>query len=117
MLMSKRILISLILGLSAGTAAAGSGEPGTTKFNPTIQLGDGSWLLYRPLPREVQVYDFDFMMARLRSNQTSLGLRYSRSNFFRLDLTLAPLTDRGDYIGPVTDMEIGATRLVLSISF
>ncbi|MEJ2274902.1 MAG: hypothetical protein P8Y01_10080 [Woeseiaceae bacterium] len=115
--MSKRILISLILALSAGTAAAGSGEPGTTKFNPTIKLGDGSWLLYRPLPREVRVYDFDFMMARLRSTQTSLGLRFTRSTHFRLDLTLAPLTDRRDYIGPITDMEIGATRLVLSFTF
>lgn len=115
--MSKRLLISLIFALSAGTAAAGSGEPGTTNFNPTIQLGDGGWLLYRPLPREVQIYDLDFMMGRLRSNQTGLALRFSRSDRFRLDLTLTPLTDRGDYVGPVSDPDIGVTRLVLSFGF
>jgi hypothetical protein len=115
--MSKRILISLILALSAGTAAAGSGEPGTTNFNRTIQLGAGDWMLYRPSPREVQIYDFDFMMARLRSNQTGLGLRFSRSLRFRLDLTMSPLVDRGDYVGPVSDMDLGAMRLVLSFGF
>jgi hypothetical protein len=115
--MSKRILIGLMLALSAGAAAAGSGEPGTTNLNPTMKIGDGSWLLYRPLPREIQVYDFDFMMARLRSNQTALGLRFSRSPHFSLDLTLAPLSNRVDFVGPVSDMDIGATRLVLSFGF
>ena len=31
--------------------------------------------------------------------------------------SLAPLVDKSDYIGPVYDMDIGATRLVLSVSF
>lgn len=117
MLMSKRILMSLLLALSAGTAAAGSGEPGTTNSRPTIELGDGGWLLYRPRPNDAKIYDFDFMMARLRSDQTSLGLRFRLSSQFSLDLTLAPLTDRADYIGPVSDMHVGATRLVLSFGF
>jgi hypothetical protein len=115
--MSKRIMVSLMLALSATTAAAGSGEPGTTKFNPTMKLGDGGWLLYRPLPREVRIYDFDFMMARLRTTETGLCLRFSRSEHFRIDLTLAPLADQGDYAGPVSDMAAGATQLVLSFGF
>ena len=56
-------------------------------------------------------------MDRLRSHQAGLGLRFSPTRQLRFDLTVAPLTDRDDYIGPVYDMNIGATRLVLSISF
>jgi hypothetical protein len=115
--MSNRILIGLILALSAGTAGGESGEPGTTNSNPTVRLGDSDWLVYRPQPRAVQIQDFDYMMANLRSNQAGVGLRFTRSQQFRLDLTLAPLIDRADYVGPVYDMDIGATRLTLSFSF
>jgi hypothetical protein len=115
--MSNRILIGLILALSAGTAGGESGEPGTTNSNPTVRLGDSDWLVYRPQPRAVQIQDFDYMMANLRSNQAGVGLRFTHSQQFRLDLTLAPLIDRADYVGPVYDMDIGATRLTLSFSF
>jgi hypothetical protein len=115
--MSNRILIGLILALSAGTAGGESGEPGTTNSNPTVRLGDSDWLVYRPQPRAVQIQDFDYMMANLRSNQAGVGLRFIRSEQFSLDLTLAPLIDRADYVGPVYDMDIGATRLTLSFSF
>jgi hypothetical protein len=112
--MSNRILLGLLLALCAGTAA---GAPGTTRLNEAIPLGDGPWLLYRPPPREVQMHDPDYMMDRLRCSQTGLGLRFSPTRQLRFDLTLAPLVDKSDYIGPVYDMDIGATRLVLSISF
>jgi hypothetical protein len=65
----------------------------------------------------VQIHDFDYMMANLRSNQVGLGLRFSASGEFRFDLTLAPIVDRADYVGPVYDMDIGATRLSLSWRF
>ena len=116
-LMSKRILISLILVLSAGTAAGESGEPGTTNSHPTLRLGDSDWLLYRPQPRVVKIHDFDYMMSHLRTNQVGLGLRFSASGEFRFDLTLAPIVDRADYVGPVYDMDIGATRVSLSWRF
>lgn len=108
------MLSSLLLALCAGTAA---GAPGTTNFPPTVPLGDSGWSVYRPPPRAAAVHDLDYMMNRLRCDQAGLGLRFSRSGRFRLDLTFAPLTDRYDYIGPVYDMDIGATRLVLSIGF
>jgi hypothetical protein len=57
------------------------------------------------------------MMSRLRSDLAGLGLRFSGSEDFSLDLTLAPLADRGDFIGPVYDMDIGAARLTVSFSF
>ena len=112
--MSNRILLCLFLALSAGTAA---GAPGTTRLNQTIALGDGPWLLYRPPPRVVQIHDLDYMMNRLRCNNAGFGLRFSPTRQLRFDLTVAPLTDSDDYIGPVYDMDIGATRLVLSVSF
>lgn len=112
--MSNRVLFSILLALCAGTAA---GAPGTTNSSPTVRLGDSGWQLYRPPPRAAEVYDLDYMMDRLRCEQTQLGLRFNASTGFRLDLTLAPLSDRYDYIGPVYDMDIGATRLVLSFSF
>ena len=112
--MSNRILLGLLLALCAGTTA---GAPGTTKFDSAIPLGDGPWLLYRPSPREVRMRDPDYMMERLRCHQAGFGLRFSPTRQLRFDLTVAPLTDRDDYVGPVYDMNIGATRLVLSISF
>ena len=115
--MSNRILICLILALSAGTAAGESGEPGTTNSHPTLRLGDSDWLLYRPLAREATLHDPDYMMDHLRSDQAGVGFRFSRWQSFRLDLMLAPLVDRADYIGPVYDTDIGATRLTLSFSF
>ena len=116
-LMSNRILISLILTLFAGTAVGESGESGTTNSNPTIQLGNGDWLLYRPQQREAEVFDFDYFMSHLRSYHAGVGLRFIGSDRFTLDLTMPPLTDYNDYIGPVYDMDIGATRLTVSISF
>ena len=116
-LMSKRLLIGLILALSAGTAAGESGAPGTTNSYPTLRLGDSDWLLYRPQPRVAQIHDFDYLMSNLRTNQVGLGLRLNASREFRLDLTLAPVVDRGDYVGPVYDMDIGATRFSLSWRF
>jgi len=116
-LMSNRILISLILTLFAGTAVGESGESGTTNSHPTLQLGTSDWLLYRPQPREAQIHDLDYMMSRLRADQAGVGLRFSHSQYFRLNLTLSPLTDRDDFIGPVYDMDIGATRLSFTFSF
>ena len=116
-LMFNRILISLILTMSAGTVGAESGETRTTMSNPTVRLGASDWLLYRPQPRQAEVHDLDYMMSHLRSELAGLGLRFSRSENFTLDLTLAPLADRGDFIGPVYDMDIGATRLTVSFSF
>jgi hypothetical protein len=116
-LMSNRILIGLILALSAGTAGGESGESGTTNSHPTLQLGTSDWLLYRPQPREAQIHDLDYMISRLRADQAGVGLRFSHSQYFRLNLTLSPLTDRDDFIGPVYDMDIGATRLSFTFSF
>ena len=116
-LMSNRTLIGLILALSAGTAGGESGESGTTNSNPTLRLGASDWLLYRPQPREAQMHDLDYMMSRLRCDQAGVGLRFNRSKSFSFDLMLAPLTDRNDFIGPVYDMDIGATRLTFSFSF
>ena len=116
-LMSNRILIGLILALSTATAAGESGEPGTTNSHPTLRLADSDWLLYRPLAREATMHDPDYMMDHLRSDQAGIGLRFGGSAHFRLDLALAPLVERADYIGPVYDMDIGATRLTLSFSF
>jgi hypothetical protein len=116
-IMSNRILISLILTLCAGAAAAESGPPATTISNPTLQLGSSDWLLYRPRAREAEIHDLDYMMSRLRCDLAEVGVRFSRSENFRVDLTLAPLTDRRDFIGPVYDMDIGATRLTVSFSF
>ena len=51
------------------------------------------------------------------ADQAGVGLRFSHSQYFRLNLTLSPLTDHDDYIGPVYDMDIGATRLSFTFSF
>ncbi len=115
--MSNRILISLVLTLFAGMAAGESGDSGTTNSNPTVRLGNGDWLLYRPQRREAEIHDLDFLMNRLRCDLSGVGLRFVGSDQFTLDLTMSPLTNGDDFVGPVYDMNIGATRLTFSISF
>jgi hypothetical protein len=82
-----------------------------------MRLGDTSWHLYRPAPRTPRIYDLDYMMDHLRCDLQSYGLRFSKSRKFSLDVTIAPLSDRGDFVGPVYDMDIGAARLLLSFRF
>jgi len=115
--MSKRIGIGLFLWLAACTVQADSLAGDEILSANTMQLGDSSWYLYRPTPRSPEIYDIDYMMERLRGDLQGFALRFSRSGDFALDIRFAPLSDRNDFIGPVYDMEIGATQLVLSFSF
>ncbi len=116
--MSNRVLTGVVAALcSAPVVAQTSAAWASGLENPVVRLGDSAWLLYRPPPREPRFYDLDYMMDRLRCDQAGLGLRFSRSARFTLDLTIAPLADRDDYVGPVYNMDIGAARLVLTFSF
>ena len=56
-------------------------------------------------------------MEHLRSDVPGYSLRFSESLEFAFELKFAPLVDRNDFIGPVYDMDIGATQLVFSFSF
>jgi hypothetical protein len=56
-------------------------------------------------------------MERLRSDLPEYTLRFSDSLEFAVELKFAPLMDSNDFIGPVYDMDIGATRLVFSFKF
>jgi len=111
--MSKRVLIGSFLVLCAGAAAAER----PTDDARTLQLGDSDWILYRPAPRKAAIYDFDYMMDRLRCDQPGLALRFGQPGQLRFDLQVAPLFERNDFVGPVYDMDIGATRLSFSFSF
>ena len=114
--MSKRIWIGLIACLAAASALADTPTPGL-QSQPLMRLGDSSWHLYRPAPRTPRIYDLDYMVDHLRCDVQSYGLRFNNSRHFSLDLTIAPLSDQGDFVGPVYDMDIGATRLLLSFRF
>ena len=108
--MSKRMWIGLLLCLGASAALA---EPPQN----AMRLGDSSWTLYRPDPRSPAIYDLDYFMEHLRSDVPGYTLRFSESLEFAFELKFAPLADHQDFIGPVYDMDIGATRLVFSFSF
>lgn len=115
--MSKRIWIGLLLYLGVSAAYAGSVGHTTLVSQEVLRLGESSWYLYRPLPRSAAIYDLDFMMGRLRCDLPEYALRFSNSLDFAFELKFAPLLDQNDFVGPVYDMDIGATQLVFSIRF
>ena len=116
--MSRRVLIGCFMTLCAGAVAAERpAAPASAEDARTLQLGESDWILYRPVPRRAEIYDFDYMMKHLRSDQPGLALRFGQPGQLRFDLLLAPLFERSDYVGPVCDMDIGATRLTVSFSF
>ena len=111
--MSNRILLGLAMALAATTALAEA--PDTLR--PAIQLGDSDWSLYRPAVTQPATYDIGYLMDGLRCDRPGYALRFKPSAEFSLDLRVSPMTDRNDFVGPVYDMDIGATRLVLSFNF
>lgn len=115
--MSKRIWIGLLLCLGVSASYAGPSDHAAPVPQQSMRLGDSSWYLYRPLPRSVAIYDLDYMMGRLRCDLPEYALRFSDSLDFAVELKVAPLLDRYDFVGPVYDMDIGATQLVFSIRF
>lgn len=115
--MSKRIWIGLLFCLGATTAYAEPGEPASRGLQSEMQLGNSSWFLYRPPRRSPAIYDIDYMLDRLRCDLPGYALRFSDSPDFTFDLKFAPLLDSNDFIGPVYDMNIGATQLVFSFTF
>lgn len=112
--MSKRIWIGLMLCM--GTAVAHA-ELSRDVPQPEMRLGDSSWYLYRPEARSPEIYDIDYLTDRLRCELPGYALRFTDSVDFAFELRFAPLLDQDDFIGPVYDMDIGATQLVFSISF
>lgn len=115
--MSKRMWIGLMTCLGAASALADPPGGAVPESDQAMRLGDSSWYLYRPDPRSPAIYDLDFMVESLRSDVPGYSLRFGDSLDFAFELKFAPLLDSDDFIGPVYDMDIGATRLVFSFSF
>lgn len=115
--MSKRIWIGLFLCFGVSATHAGPAEPATSMSHQSLRLGDSSWYLYRSPPRNAAIYDLDYMMGHLRCDLPEYALRFSESLDFAFEIKFAPLLDRNDFVGPVYDMDIGATQLVISIRF
>ncbi len=111
--MSNRVLLGLALALAAATALAEA--PDTLR--PAIRIGDSDWSLFRPAPTQPATYDIGYLMDGLRCDRPGYALRFEPNAAFSLDLHISPMTGRDDFIGPVYDMDIGATRLVLSFNF
>ena len=56
-------------------------------------------------------------MDRLRCDLPGYALRFGESPDYTFEFRFALLRGRNDFIGPVYDMDIGATRLVFSVNF
>jgi hypothetical protein len=115
--MSKRMWIGLLVCLGGASATAAPPDRAAPDSEHAMRLGDSSWYLYRPDPRSPAIYDFDFMIESLRSDVPGYSLRFSDSLDFVFELKFAPLMDSNDLIGPVYDLDIGATQLVFSFRF
>ncbi len=109
--MSKRMLIGVLLTLSAAAAAD------ETAIDRVLRLGDSHWELYRPAACKQRIYDLGYLTDGLRSVKPGLGLRFRPSHALTVDLRFDPITDRNDVVGPVYDSHLGAAMLTFAIDF
>lgn len=84
---------------------------------PVVLIGDSGWEFFRPACREQTLFDLTYLTSHLRSERAGLGLRFHSSQHLTLDLQIDPFTQTRNLIGPVYDIEIGATMLALRFSF
>ena len=115
--MSKRMWIALLMCLGTSSANAGPVGSEAPAQRPELRLGESSWYLYRPLPRSPAIHDIGYIMDRLRCDLPGYALRFGESPDYTFEFRFALLRGRNDFIGPVYDMDIGATRLVFSVNF
>lgn len=117
--MLKRTLLGILL-LSGGTTAAAEpwhGHLDAPAQDPVMKLGASHWELYRPTACSQELYDLDYAMQGLRTDKPGFGLRFRSTQMLTVDFRFDPITDSGDFIGPVYDRHIGAATLTFAINF
>ncbi len=117
--MLKRTLLGILLLTGGATAAAEPwhGYLETAASDPVLKLGASHWELYRPTARRQELYDLDYLMQGLRADKPGFGLRFRSTQKLKIDLRFDPITDSGDFVGPVYDRHIGATTLSFAVNF
>ncbi len=118
-IMSRRALIGFLLCCCGATAAADPADEHTLNpaQGPVLQLGDGSWELFRPAACEQDLFDLSYIADGLRSSKPGYVLRFRSSTAVTFDLRFDLVNDRDDFVGPVYDEHIGATTISFAISF
>ncbi len=107
--MSKRIAgIALLLTLFAVNANAEENS---------LVLGDSGWEVFKPDGRDAKIFDLNYLTEDLIPDADPIGFRFKRFDELTISIEIDPLSRRGDMIGPVTDMSIGAAILSFAFHF
>ncbi len=107
--MSQRIAgIALVLTLFAGAANADE---------KSLALGDSGWEVFKPGGRDATIFDLNYLTEDLLPDADPIGLRFRRFDELTISISMDPISRPSEFIGPVTDMRIGATILSFAIRF
>ena len=107
--MSQRIAgIASMLTLFAVTANAD---------DKSLALGDSGWEVFKPDGRDATIFDLNYLTEDLLPDADPIGLRFSRFDELVISISIDPISNPNELIGPVTDMRIGATTLSFAFRF
>jgi hypothetical protein len=107
----------MLLALSGAVASAEPWHSDSETHDPTLDLGDSQWQIYRPKLCAQEIYDLGYLATGLRAAKPGFGLRFRSGAALTIELRFDPITDRQDFIGPIYDRHIGATTLSFAVNF
>lgn len=115
--MLKRVLAGILLALGGAGASAEPWHDHAEAPDPTLDLGDSQWQIYRPTLCTQEIYDLGYLATGLRAAKPGFGLRFRSGAALTIEFRFDPITDREDFIGPIYDRHIGATTVSFAVNF
>ena len=107
--MSKRFAgIALMLTLIAAQATADE---------KTLAIGETGWEVFKPGSRDTTYFDLNYLTEDLLPDADPIGFRFKRFDELTISIAIDPLSRPKEFVGPVTDMNIGAMTLSFAFQF
>ena len=107
--MSKRFAgIALVLTLFAAQATA---------EEKSLAIGESGWEVFKPASRDATIFDLNYLTEDLLPDADPIGFRFKRFDELTISIAIDPLSRPSEFVGPVTDMNIGAMTLSFAFHF
>ncbi len=107
--MSKRVAgIALLLTLFATQANAD---------DKSLPIGETGWEVFKPGSRDASIFDLSYLTKDLIPDADPIGFRFKRFDDLTISIEIDPLSRPEEFVGPVTDMNIGALTFSLAFHF
>ncbi|MDJ0711084.1 MAG: hypothetical protein QNJ14_11865 [Woeseiaceae bacterium] len=107
--MSKRFAgIALLLTLCTAPATA---------EERTLAIGASGWEVFKPASRIATIFDLNYLSEDLLRDADPIGFRFKRFDDLTISIAIDPLSRPEELVGPVSDLNIGATTLSFAFHF